>query len=266
MKIIIYLLTILLVRNNVFSQTISQSRNTYEIEYSEVQKIDTLHLRGMSKEQIDLLKEYARGKKAILKTNGLQSEYNISTNNQKKTIKTNADELNASISIFNPKQPSMIYYKDLTKDSLYLLANNTGENLIVTRSSKSYEWQLLKDTLSIGGLLTRKAINNEGDTAFYSDAYPIFDGPRAYWGLPGLIIKIDTKSMVIQVKKIEKSLMPLTIKFSRQFEMISWEEFGNRINNIGIPGKKNGVKSGKTVSKNGTTTTTTTIQVKKTTF
>lgn len=269
MKTFFYFFTILFIQTNTSAQVAhanAQNNGTYNIEYIEIQKIDTLHLQGMAKAQIDFYKEQARARKGFLKTNGLQSEYNIETRKDIKSTVITANGDNGIITTFSTKAPTMIYYKDLARDSLFLLANNTGENLIVTKTGRDYQWKLLEDTMTIGNLLTHKAINKKGDIAYYTDAYPIFDGPRDFCGLPGLIVKVEVGRMIIQLKKIEKSTTALVVNFPVKFEKVSWEEFVTRINNMGIPGMKNGVKPGKTVSKNGNTTTTTTIEVKKTVF
>lgn len=59
-------------------------------------------------------------------------------------------------------------------------------------------WELMGDTLSIGGFLCQKASIHYGGRkwiAYFTTDIPISDGPYTFCGLPGLIMKIhDTKN------------------------------------------------------------------------
>jgi GLPGLI family protein len=60
----------------------------------------------------------------------------------------------------------------------------------------AFHWNILSDTLSIGGLLCQKAevrFGNRSWIAWFAPSIPVSDGPYKFCGLPGLIINISDK-------------------------------------------------------------------------
>ncbi len=263
MKIFICLVVINLLNQSVFAQTIQNRDNNYLIEYTEVQKIDTQNLACMSASQLSYVKQLARGNSAFLKTNGTFSKYEAAPIITKRNTKAKADGANTIIENFDPKMPLMAWYKFLNNDSAYLLTNNTGKKLLVSKQN-DFKWKLLPDTLSIGNLVTRLAVSKDNDTAYYADNYPIFDGPRGYWGLPGLIVKLETKYMIYQLKSITKDAESLITVIPKDLEIITWSNYLALIEARNNSKEFGGIHSGKTTSKNGNSITTTSIEVKRT--
>lgn len=61
-------------------------------------------------------------------------------------------------------------------------------------SKPLFKWNILSDTISIGGIVCQKAETTFGNrkwVAWFAQSIPISDGPYKFCGLPGLILKIN---------------------------------------------------------------------------
>ncbi|WP_233741952.1 GLPGLI family protein [Halpernia frigidisoli] len=80
----------------------------------------------------------------------------------------------------------------------YLFTSVDNDNYKVSEDRK-FQWTILKDVDKVEGYNVQKATTNFAGrhwTAFFTSEIPIQDGPYKFFGLPGLILKIedDTKS------------------------------------------------------------------------
>ncbi|MBP2832796.1 GLPGLI family protein [Aquimarina sp. U1-2] len=85
-----------------------------------------------------------------------------------------------------------------------LLYTNYGEifskfgeiNPIKKEQLTSYGWKITKETQIISGYTCRQATaykeSGEKLVAWYTDQIPINDGPSRFWGLPGLIVQLQS--------------------------------------------------------------------------
>ena len=70
-----------------------------------------------------------------------------------------------------------------------------NESYILKDSLTDWKWELTREKKQILGYETRKAIHKGGIkevTAWYAPSIPFRGGPSIYWGLPGLILEIET--------------------------------------------------------------------------
>ena len=111
--------------------------------------------------------------------------------------------------------PLQFYFKNYKSDKII---KQFGEenSLSIIYKSKSFKWELLKDTKTISGVTCKKAISKTDAgiiVAWYSEEAGIIGGPRQYDGLPGLIIYLENDYFIYKVKKIskktEKNNLPL---------------------------------------------------------
>ncbi len=104
-----------------------------------------------------------------------------------------------SISIKRNNKPGMIY-TSVTKsypDYKVALSEKIGQTNYRILEDQKPEWKILSDKQKIGEYNTQKAITNFGGrewTAWFSTDIPFQDGPYKFYGLPGLIVKLEDKT------------------------------------------------------------------------
>lgn len=99
-------------------------------------------------------------------------------------------------------------YKDFASSSVYQFADFLGtETGIKDDISLLFDWkkQLNKDTVIYGFdcFFASATINGYDVNVWYAPNIPVMDGPWMYCGLPGLILRVETPSRIIEVSKLE---------------------------------------------------------------
>jgi len=101
-----------------------------------------------------------------------------------------------SISVNKREKPGQISYK-VTKQypdfKTYLFRNISMDKYKIKEDQKP-EWKILPDKQKIGEYSTQKATTGFGGRewiAWFSTDIPLQDGPYKFYGLPGLIVKIE---------------------------------------------------------------------------
>ncbi len=120
-----------------------------------------------------------------------------------------------------------IYKNFKTKEYLHE-ADVLGKKLLVTDKLEKINWEFLDDEKTIGSMKCKKAkaiINNEEIIAWYNDAFALQDGPRDYYGLPGLIIELIAEKKTYHVINIKKSNDKLEIKKPKVGTKVSKAEY-----------------------------------------
>ncbi|MDQ8144100.1 GLPGLI family protein [Chryseobacterium sp. CFS15] len=104
-----------------------------------------------------------------------------------------------SISISRNDKPGMITYK-ITKQypdfKTHLFTKISSDSYKIEEDKKP-EWKILPDKQKIGEYNAQKATTKYGGrewTAWFSTDLPFQDGPYKFYGLPGLIVKIEDKT------------------------------------------------------------------------
>ena len=83
----------------------------------------------------------------------------------------------------------------ITEESIF------DRKFLVMDTMKVFGWNLLNEDAEINGYKCKKAVT--GDTiVWYSPDVPVNNGPGIFWGLPGLIIKIQYLNTTITATKI----------------------------------------------------------------
>jgi GLPGLI family protein len=127
-----------------------------------------------------------------------------------------------------------LYKNSRTKQ--YLKAEEfANKNYIITDALKNFNWDLKQESKTIGGYTCYKAISiikvtkkelqeyeaekvkkNKNKTSFfnlekprdeiitvwYNPEIPVSHGPNKYWGLPGLIMEVNEKNLIILCSKV----------------------------------------------------------------
>lgn len=101
-----------------------------------------------------------------------------------------------SISVNKRENPGQVSYK-VTKQypefKTYLFRSISMDRYKI-REDKKPEWKILPDKEKIGNYNAQKAITSFGGrewTAWFTQDIPFQDGPYKFYGLPGLIVKIE---------------------------------------------------------------------------
>ncbi len=104
-----------------------------------------------------------------------------------------------NININRREKPGQVSYK-VTKQypdfKTYLFTRISSDSYKIEEDQKP-EWKILQDKQKIGAYNTQKATTNFGGrewTAWFSTDLPFQDGPYKFYGLPGLIVKIEDKT------------------------------------------------------------------------
>ncbi|WP_228452658.1 GLPGLI family protein [Chryseobacterium lathyri] len=101
-----------------------------------------------------------------------------------------------NISINRREKPGQVSYK-VTKSypdfKTYLFTTVSTDKYKILEDKKP-EWKILPDKQKIGEYNTQKAVTSYGGrewTAWFSSDIPFQDGPYKFYGLPGLIVKME---------------------------------------------------------------------------
>ena len=113
------------------------------------------------------------------------------------------------------------FYKDLETKSYVNQRDLFGKQFIIQDELKTIDWQKTDEVKTIGKYLCFKATaqiantnkydddDNQGETitvvAWYTLDIPVSQGPGMYWGLPGLILEVQSEDVVYLCSKIELS-------------------------------------------------------------
>jgi GLPGLI family protein len=103
----------------------------------------------------------------------------------------------------------MVYYGDISKKEI-LLTDNTYLQGYGTKYpfSASSDWKIHKEFIPFqqykAYLATKQTAKGETIKAYFVPQIQITVGPEQYAGLPGLIVRMETASGVLQLKKIER--------------------------------------------------------------
>lgn len=110
-----------------------------------------------------------------------------------------------------------MYENYKTKKSV-ALRTILDKEFLVSDDLRKINWELLNETLKIGNLDCKKAQVKIGDDiieAWYAPSIPTMAGPGIYWGLPGLIVKLKSKTkhcIAIQIKENTKGVITIPTK------------------------------------------------------
>ncbi len=140
----------------------------------------------------------------------------------------------------NPKGPSLMinfpgnYYKDLTTKTYVNQKEFFGKQFIIRNTLKTINWKKENEIKTIGKYTcfkaTTRTIKENGVTtdvvAWYTIDIPVQEGPGKYWGLPGLILEVQTEDVIYTCTKIMlNQTSSNTIKIPKKGKKISSTKF-----------------------------------------
>lgn len=119
-------------------------------------------------------------------------------------------------------------YKNYKTNEYLHEADVLGKQLLVKDKLEKYNWQLLDETKKIGSYNCKKAtasINNEAVTAWYTEDVPLQEGPRDYYGLPGLVIEVIAEKKTYHAIKIIDSKAQISITKPSKGSVVTKKEY-----------------------------------------
>lgn len=120
-------------------------------------------------------------------------------------------------------------FKEFLSKNIIRKTEINDTDYIIQSSLSPLKWNVLSEQKKIGEVMCRNATIVRNDnyliTAWYAVDIPINDGPSNYWGLPGLIISLETPEKNYTVVKINYNDENTSIKAPNQGKKISQNEY-----------------------------------------
>lgn len=202
----------------LFIFQISFAQKTIEIEYQSIIRSDSININWQATYQLQI-----------------NTHYSIYFKNT--TLKNNKENSGNSI-IFKPKNSSKnndFLFKDYEKNEMISKDLISFRFKVIKDSINNFNWQIKKDTITILGYKC-----NLAETNFRGRNYKVWfasdlqaGGPWKLDGLPGMILKADTKDGYYSVEasslKINttENINDYGNPFADEKEFYSWVEFKN---------------------------------------
>lgn len=94
-------------------------------------------------------------------------------------------------------------YKNQNSKQLISQEYILDKQFLIIEEANVPKWNVSTEEKTIGNLKCKKATNGAGEVAWYCPDIPVNEGPGIYFGLPGLIIELETQSKMIVVQDID---------------------------------------------------------------
>jgi GLPGLI family protein len=140
-----------------------------------------------------------------LKNDGKKSIYQLITINTKVTTTKNDNDKDKENKI-TVKIPEQNVYKDFNEELIVIQRDISEKKYLISEKMNSFNWKITKENNKIDKFNCKKAtalINGEQIIAWYTEDIPINDGPSEYWGLPGLILRIEAPDRIYSAIEIK---------------------------------------------------------------
>jgi GLPGLI family protein len=106
-------------------------------------------------------------------------------------------------------------YLDLVHKYIYNV-NDSVPAKVGRDTLRSQDWQIVDESKKIAGYLCQKAIRKDARgqkiVVWFTAEIPIKQGPNAFYGLPGLILAVNSKDYTLIAHKVQKRLKPVQLK------------------------------------------------------
>lgn len=138
-----------------------------------------------------------------LKSNGAESIFQVISNIKKEYTTKNAENTGEDKQIVI--LPSINVYKNFNTHSI-VQQRVLDKTYLVSESLTKIAWKITNEKQKINKFICTKAISkidNSNVIAWFTDEIPSNDGPSIYHGLPGLILKIETRDynfLIVDIK------------------------------------------------------------------
>lgn len=122
---------------------------------------------------------------------------------------------------------SSIIYIDINKDIAISQENILDRTFLIKETLKKYSWNITTETKEIFGKKCTKAIlkDNSSIVAWFTTEIPISFGPIGYYGLPGLILQMETETKNYLIQNISLPKENLSIEPPTKGKEVTRQEF-----------------------------------------
>ncbi len=119
-------------------------------------------------------------------------------------------------------------FKDFLTGTFYM-SNLQQENTIVKQTMAGFHnWKILDEYETIKGYKCRKAVSKDRDKdviAWFTSDIAITEGPGVHFGLPGLILKVQTHANILEAKEITFEKTDSVINMPTAAKVLDFNEF-----------------------------------------
>ena len=144
-------------------------------------------------------------KQMIIEKTGKPKYYELTSSNGTSIYqKQNVDEREIDDAITIQGDEKIIYKNHINKTYVKQI-DFMSRTFLIEDTLEKNDWIITNDTLKIGEYQCKKATLKKGDNniiAWFTNEVPSNEGPEDFYGLPGLILKIETGTSIIEVQDI----------------------------------------------------------------
>lgn len=169
-----------------YEEVISMGKPKIDTDNEEVAALIASQLKDIKSEKV-LLFDQGKSLYKPLEKQAADEALSPNTSGIKFTMKTGGTV------IYKNQEAEKMVKQDYIMDRLFL----------ITDSLPSIVWELADETKEILGYVCRKAVSEKNIVAWYATDLPVNAGPSVFHGLPGLILSIENKSLIIEAQSIE---------------------------------------------------------------
>lgn len=122
---------------------------------------------------------------------------------------------------------SSAIYMDMDTKTSISQENILDRTFLIKETVKTYDWDITTEYKEIINKKCTKATLKENPTivAWFTSEIPVSFGPMGYYGLPGLILQLETPSKKYIIQEISVSKENISIKAPDKGKEISREDF-----------------------------------------
>lgn len=233
-------------KNSLFALTIlsilySQNINSQSIKVTYLEEATTsIHIN--SGNAIDSKSSTMKNQMVLVNVKG-ESIYKplVANKQEKETLPIEGNPgikivmMGGDVKVYKNQKENMLLSEEYIMDRKFLIKDTLTK----------FNWKLSNEEQEINGYKCKKAIAGQ-TTAWYCPEIPINDGPYIFWGLPGLIIKLQHQNKTITATKIDLSDSYSKIKIPNEGKEVSRKEFNKimmkKMHQMGSSGQGNSVK------------------------
>jgi GLPGLI family protein len=156
----------------------------------------------------------------LMNTRGESTYIPIVSGQENETVPVNEESgiqitmMGGDVKVYKNQKDNVLLSEEYILDRKFLIK----DTLI------NFSWSLSNEEQEINGYKCKKATAGQ-TTAWYCPEIPVNDGPYIFWGLPGLIIKLQHQNKTVTVTEINLSDSANRIEIPTEGEKVSREKF-----------------------------------------
>lgn len=180
----------------------------------------------------------ARKNLEAINKEGIYVDYTLTSDGKQSVYKliekiSNDNSISAQVVQMMTMMDKEPMYKFLDKNEYTKLYDVFGKRYQIKDELTNFDWKISREKSKINGYDVTKATGIINDsipvTAWYATQINIKDGPERFWGLPGLIVKVESKNdkadFSIQLKELNITDKPVKINPPTEKKTYTMKEY-----------------------------------------